>query len=437
LSQTNPGRWYSFPRPTLQSLSVFKDYWQTVRRCTLLLAVITWKPRPREIQRQRYARALPCVNRVFVCLSLGALLLLILSYPALAQAPPSSPLPESPAPVGTASLASKNDAQALVCASSEQSDQHTSATLRGTVADSSGTAAAGAVITLTREDQTPSQQTSVSDDGQFAFVDLVPGPYRLVIASPGFATQAATGTLAPGQTCVLPQLTLSLATHVQEVRVELTPVEIAQEEIQEQEKQRLLGVIPNFYVSYVPHAAPLTSKQKFELAWKSTIDPVSFGITGAVAGVQQATDAYGGYGQGAEGYAKRYGAAYADLLTGTYIGGAILPSLLKQDPRYFYKGTGTVRSRVLYAMANAVICKGDNGHWQPNYSGILGSMASGGLSNLYYPPADRSDVGTTFENALIGIGETAAVNLLQEFVLRKLTPNVPNYEPPSPQKTSP
>ena len=98
--------------------------------------------------------------------------------------------------------------------------------------------------------------------------------------------------------------------------------------------------------------------------------------------------------------AKRYGAGYADIVTGTFIGSAILPSLLKQDPRYFYKGTGSTRSRILYAIANSVICKGDNGRWQANYSSILGSLAAGGISNLYYPAQDRNGAGLTFENAL-------------------------------------
>ena len=82
------------------------------------------------------------------------------------------------------------------------------------------------------------------------------------------------------------------------------------------------------------------------------------------------------------------------------IGDAILPSILKQDPRYFYKGSGTTRSRILYALANAVVCKGDNGHWQPDYSGILGSLAAGGISNLYYPASNRNGVQLTFENTL-------------------------------------
>jgi hypothetical protein len=101
---------------------------------------------------------------------------------------------------------------------------------------------------------------------------------------------------------------------------------------------------------------------------------------------------------------------------------------LKQDPRYFYKGTGTKRSRLMYAIANSVICKGDNGRWEANYSSILGSLAAGGISNLYYPEADRG-AGLTFENTLIGIGTTAAANILQEFVIKKLTPNLPSHDP--------
>jgi hypothetical protein len=154
-------------------------------------------------------------------------------------------------------------------------------------------------------------------------------------------------------------------------------------------------------------------------------------VAGA-AGVEQAQNHFEGYGQGAEGYAKRFGAGYADTITGTFIGGAILPSLLKQDPRYFYKGQGSIESRALYAIANSVICKGDNRRWQVNYSNILGSLAAGGLSNLYYPSDDRNGAGLTFENAAIGIGSTAVANLFQEFLIRKLTPKLPKHEPNKP-----
>jgi hypothetical protein len=301
--------------------------------------------------------------------------------------------------------------------------------ITGTVLDSTGAAVARAHVTLARQDQSPSQEAVSGDDGQFSFSDIAPGPFQLITTAQGFSTQVSSGTLHPGEFCVVPQIQLTLAPAVTEVHVSPTStVELAEEQIKIEEKQRVFGVIPNFYVTYIPDAAPLTPKQKFKLAWKSTIDPVTFVVVGAVAGVQQAQNDFSGYGQGAAGYGRRYGAAYGNEVASTFIGGAILPSLLKQDPRYFYKGTGTVKSRVLYAMANAVICKGDNGRWQPNYSGIIGSLAAGGISNAYYPPQNRNDAGLTFENALIGIGTTAAFNIIQEFIVPRFTPNLPNHQ---------
>jgi hypothetical protein len=303
--------------------------------------------------------------------------------------------------------------------------------ISGTVVDQSGAPVPGARVKLSYEVQSseqPDQEVLSGDDGQFSLANVAPGPFHLTITSVGFATLASSGVLQSGESYAVPQIALILATSVTEVRVVVSRTEIAEDQIKVQEKQRVLGVVPNFYVSYDHHAVPLDPKQKFELAWKSTIDPVSFGLTGAIAGIQQAQNDFSGYGQGAQGYAKRFGASYANFVASTYIGGAILPSLLKQDPRYFYKGSGSKRSRILYALANSVICKGDNGHWQANYSGILGSLAAGGISNLYYPAENRDGAELTFENTLIGIGESAAVNLLQEFVIRRLTPNAPKHE---------
>jgi hypothetical protein len=297
----------------------------------------------------------------------------------------------------------------------------------GIVVDRTGAFIVGARVNITREVPSLSQEVLSGDDGQFSLANVPPGPFQLTITAPGFRTQTFNGTLRSGEIYTVPQTTLSIATAVTEVRVVPKRIDVAEDEIKEAEKQRVLGVIPNFYVTYVPNPVPLSTKQKFELAWKTTVDPVSFGITGVIAGVQQAQNDFSGYGQGAQGFAKRYGASYADFVAGTFVGSAMLPSLLKQDPRYFYKGTGSKRSRILYALANAVICKGDNGHWQANYSSILGSLAAGGISNLYYPAKNRDGVQLTFENALIGIGASAAANILQEFFVRKLTPNCPNH----------
>jgi hypothetical protein len=302
------------------------------------------------------------------------------------------------------------------------SEPQASGSIRGIIVDRTGAFIVGACAKLTRDDPSQNQEVSSDENGQFFFANIAPGLFQLTITLPGFATQTISGVLSSGEAYTAPQTTLAIATAVTEVRVVPKTVEVAEDEIKEEEKQRVLGVIPNFYVSYISNAAPLTPKQKFELAWKTSVDPVTFGLNGAIAGIQQAQNDFSGYGQGAQGYAKRFGASYANLVTETFIGGAILPSLFKQDPRYFYKGTGSTRSRILYAIANAVICKGDNKRWQANYSGIIGSLAAGGISNLYYPAQDRNGAVLTFENALIGIGESAAANILQEFVVRRLTP---------------
>jgi Carboxypeptidase regulatory-like domain len=353
-----------------------------------------------------------------------AVAILLCSFSALAQSS------QAPNVSGAENRATAARGTGVVPAG-QQAEQRLPGNISGMIVDRSGGVVAGAQVRLTRDDHSPNQDVLSGDDGQFSFTGIAPGPFYLRITSAGFATQTFSGSLEPGENYVVPQVALAVATAVSEVQVIAPTTEVAEVEIKEQEKQRVFGVIPNFYVSYIPNAAPLTPKQKFELAWKSSIDPVTFGMIGVIAGVQQAQNNFAGYGQGAEGYGKRYGASYGDFLTSTFIGGAILPSLLKQDPRYFYKGTGTKRSRVLYAIANSVICKGDNGHWQTNYSAIAGSLASGGISNAYYPSKDRG-AALVFENALIGIGEAAATNILQEFLVKKLTPNLPNHNSSNP-----
>lgn len=338
-------------------------------------------------------------------------------------APASGDTPASVAEGPTASGAGESAAQ--------QADPKLSGVIRGTVVDKTGTLLAGVRVRLSRDGQTTAQEETTGDDGQFLLVNAGPGTFELSFSGPGFASQTYSGTLHSGEVLAVPQITLQLATEVTEVHVQENTVEIAQEQMKDQEKQRVLGVIPNFYVTYAADAVPLNTRQKYELAWKSTLDPVTFVVAGAIAGTQQATNAFKGYGQGAQGYGKRYGATYADIITGTFIGSAILPSIMKQDPRYFYKGTGSFKSRFYYAIANAVICKGDNMHWQLCYSSLLGSLAAGGISNAYYPASDRG-AALTFENFGIGIGATAGVNLLQEFVLRKLTPHARKADPGNP-----
>jgi hypothetical protein len=308
-------------------------------------------------------------------------------------------------------------------------EQPSPGSIHGVVVNPDGSVYEGVSISLDETASTalPVRVVTSDSNGHFNFGDVPPGAFKLTISAHGFATQVISGLLDSGESYETKTIVLLVAPATSEVRVTASQQEIALEQFHEEEKQRLLGVIPNFYVTYVPNAPPLTSKRKFDLALKSSVDPVTFLLTGVWAGAQQANNTFSGYGQGAQGYAKRYAANYSDGFIGTMLGGAILPSLLKQDPRYFYKGTGTIRSRVLYASAMSVMCKGDNGHWQVNYSGLLGGLAAGGISNLYYPASDRNGVTLTFENALLSIAGDAAQNFFQEFFSRKLTPKIPDY----------
>ena len=355
------------------------------------------------------------------------------NFVALARARPQQPAGPPPADSGPiASQADEPFDQQLP--NSPGLDPRTPGRITGTVADQTGAVVPGAWVRLTSGNQTPDQQVLTGDDGQFSIANIAPGPFHLTISAAGFASQSYSGNLRAGESFTVPPLALMVATATTELRVVPTPAEVAEDQIKDQEKQRVLGFVPNFYVSYVYNAVPLTSRQKFQLAWKTSVDPVSFALNGVIAGVQQSQNNFSAYGQGAQGYGKRYGAAYADFVSGTFIGSAILPSLLKQDPRYFYKGTGSKGSRILYALANAVICKGDNGRWQPNYSNVGGNIAASALSTLYYPANEHNSAAFAFESAAFGVGAIAATNLLQEFLIRKLIPGVSNHQsakPPS------
>lgn len=305
--------------------------------------------------------------------------------------------------------------------------------ISGFVVGKNGEVYSGVHVRLSEAGGSGTVRTAETDaNGEFFFTGVPAGAFRLTLSSGGFVTQTISGGLQPGENYVARSIVLPVATTTSDVHVTASVAEIAQAQLHIEEKQRVLGVFPNFYVTYDPHAAPLTTKQKYQLAWKTSIDPITWVMTGVVAGVEQADNTFAGYGQGAQGYAKRFGANYASSFTDTMLAGAVLPSLFKQDPRYFVKGTGSVNSRFWYAIANSVICKGDNGHWQADYSAILGGLASGGIANLYYPPADKANLGVTFESTGLGIASGAVQNLFQEFLIRKLTPHFRHGNPAQP-----
>ena len=198
----------------------------------------------------------------------------------------------------------------------------------------------------------------------------------------------------------------------------------AAEQIKEQEKQRVVGIVPSFNVTYHSDAASMTAGQKIGLAFRSAIDPYTFGIAFIVAGIDETQgENDGGFGWGAEGYFKRSGAAYLDAFDGAMIGNGFLPAILHQDPRYFRLGHGSFHHRFFYAIATSYICKHDNtGKWEPNYSNVGGNIISGAISNLYYPSQD-SGWGQTIANGMIVTTEGTFGGVLQEFwpdISRKL-----------------
>jgi hypothetical protein len=276
---------------------------------------------------------------------------------------PEAPLPKTPATEGSASVG-------------------------GTVLDVSGGTVSGADVDLMHSDGTQSHTMLSDANGEFSFLKILPGSYLVVVRAKGFAPFTSVEFLATDQQVYeLPDISLTVATASIEVMVRPTDL-IAAEQIKAQEKQRLIGVIPNFYTSYIYDAAPLTSKQKFSLAARGTFDPVADGRS-------------------------------SDFLTH-----AVFPSLFHQDPRYYYQGSGSVKSRLVHAVSSAFVTRSDSGHTEPNYSYFLGDVCSAALSNLYYPQANRG-ASLVFNRAAVGLAGRVGGNLLHEFLPKRLTTNVP------------
>lgn len=355
--------------------------------------------------------------RGYAALACALLLLLIAPVAAMAQqqiagvSVNNNTLPDAPLPQPEARVVVDQAAQVDGTAS-----------VSGAVVDTTGAAISDAQVRLMRRDGRTLRTLASGVDGAFTFTKLAAGSYFVTVAAKGFAYfTSSVFTLTDQQSYEIPNLALAVGGAVTEVTVLPTDV-IADRQIKAEEQQRVLGIAPNFYVSYAHDPAPLTTKQKFSLASHDTFDWTSFVGISAIAGIEQANNTYAGYGNGAAGYGKRWAAKFADGRTSDFFGHAVFPSIFHQDPRYFYQGTGTKKSRLMHALAHPFIARGDNGRNMPNYSYLLGDMVSGALSNTYYPHADRG-ANLVFTNSLVGLAGLAGATVLQEFIGKRLTKN--------------
>ncbi len=297
----------------------------------------------------------------------------------------------------------------------------------GTVTDVNGSPIPGATVALQGSGAEELGSVATSENGFFEIRDVQAGvPFHVSVNSLGFSEwQSPAFTLDPGQSKILDVGGLQ----IKEVQttVTVTPEstqEIAVEQVKSEEKQRGFAIIPNFYAVYNSNPAPLTTGLKFRLALRVARDPFTFSGVALLAGADQAADTPS-YVQGAKGFGERFVANYANSFSDIMLEGAILPSLLHQDPRYYYKGSGTAKSRMAHVVESLFVARGDDGRAQPNYSVLGGSLASAGLENLYYPRADRG-VGLFLQS----FGTTTAIHLavrtLDEFIFRPARGSVAN-----------
>ena len=311
-------------------------------------------------------------------------------------------------------------ASVRMAAQTSQANEPRAGTIVGTVIDVNNDPVPDATVILKSPDN--DQRTVVtSGNGFFEFNQLRAGnAYRIDVSANGFAAWTSpTITLEAGQYKILNGVQLRIETERTTVDVHYDPVEVAAEQIKIEEQQRVFGIIPNYYVTYESDAAPLTAKMKFGLALKVSMDPVTAAGVLFVASAKQSGNSPN-YGQGWAAYGKRVGAVGADGFSDILIGGAILPSLLHQDPRYFYQGTGTTGSRIRHAMLSPFISRNDNGKWGPNYSSLGGDLGSSALANLYYPRSNRG-AGLVFGQFALGTVERIGASLAQEFIVGKFT----------------
>jgi hypothetical protein len=351
-----------------------------------------------------------------------SLLVLLGSLPAFTQSTvpatafgPSATLPDDPA-----YLQQQSAAQSGV-------QTEVSGMIQGTVSDAHGGLVPKASVTLEQKGHSTLRETTTDSAGHFAFANLAPGTYTVLISAPELKTFLSPPVaLAAGEHYELPETALPVVANTN-VTVSANSVEVAEEELNRETKQRVLGIFPNFYTSFVYDAAPLNTRQKFKLTLRSVTDPMAFVGPAITAGIETGRDTFPSWGQDGTSYAKRYAAAYGDELLTRMFSYSIYPAIFHQDPRYFYMGPPNKTStRFWHAALSGIVTRADNGHLQPNYSHMLGSASAGALSSVYHPASDSAGYLAAL-NFGVGLGSHGVQALIREFVLPRFTTHVPAY----------
>jgi hypothetical protein len=180
------------------------------------------------------------------------------------------------------------------------------------------------------------------------------------------------------------------------------------------EDKYIFGVLPNYRTAEMSAVAhPLTAKQKLTIATKDSFAAPLVGIGAIYAGLYQLENSHPEFGQGVEGYAKRFGTSYCDQVLGNFMTEGIYPSLLKQDPRYFRMAEGSTKKRTIYAVTRIFVTRTDAGRTAVNLSELLGNATSAGIGLSYYP--DNRNVPDYFLNWGTQLGTDAASQVLKEF----------------------
>jgi hypothetical protein len=341
-----------------------------------------------------------------------AMLLALGRLAAEAQNPNGQELPIAPSalihPDNDSAKASANAAPQPAC-------------VRGTVEDSAGGLIPGAKVEIASVAHADSRTVLAGEDGSFQVNGLKPDEaYVVRVSTDGAATWMSQPiTLKPGESLTLDDIHLKVEV-TDSITVSASREQIATAQLQMETQQKLFGFVPNYYTVYdAENAVPLTPKLKFELAEKTSVNPVTVAGIAFVAGVKQAGRTPD-YQLGAAGYGQRLGATAATGIADILIGGAVLPSVLHQDPRYFYQGTGTKKSRLMHALSYAVVTRGDNGKNEPNYSSIGGDLSTSALQLTYFPHANRT-AGDFAGQFALATTERTLNAVAQEFLFARFT----------------